>query len=63
MSTICTDEQVKGHRGLGRPLLIMPEGIILSRILRVVCPFGLTLLLEPGGFFVKVRTCQLVVEM
>ena len=63
MGTICTDEQVKGHRDLGCPLLVMPNGVILSRILRVVCPFGLNLLFEPGGLLIEVRACQLVVEM
>lgn len=41
----------------------MPEGIILSRVLRVVSVFYVTLLFKPSGLLVEVRTCQLMIEV
>lgn len=63
MSTICTNEQVEIYRDLGCPLLVMPESIILGRILRVVSLFGVALLFKPSGLLIEVRACQLVVEV
>ena len=62
MSTVCTNDQVESYRNLGCALLVMPEGIILRWILRVVS-LCVTLLFKPSSLRVKVRACQLVVEV
>ena len=41
----------------------MPEGIILSRVLSVVCLFDFTKLLKPSGSFVEVSTCQFMIKV
>ena len=41
----------------------MPEGIILSRVLCVVCLFDFTKLLKPSCPFVEVSTCQLMIKV
>ncbi len=63
MSTVCTDEQVESRGYFGCPLLIMPEGIMLSRILRVVGFFGIAVLFKPSCLLIEVSTRQLMVEV
>ena len=41
----------------------MPEGIILSRVLSVVCLSHFTKLLKPSCLFVEVSTCQLMIKV
>lgn len=63
MCTIRTDQEIEVNRDLFWALFVLPEVLFLGGVLRMVNSFGITVLLEPGYLFVKVGTCELVIEV